>query len=137
MKLARTNKWKLFTWNLGCSLFHVMTDNTMFSAEGWIHCKFSFAVLQHHLFQKMLFKYSVCEIMSCNYVFADKVIRHNPSLPVYPFTFTYLEPWSNSQHNTKGTLVHSNSSVNQLLFYDIITLPENITHLHNEELWAE
>ena len=40
--------------------------------------------------------------------------------------FTCLEPRSNwSQYKTNGALMHSNSSVNQLLLYDVITLPAN------------
>ena len=48
-----------------------------------------------------------------SWLFADKVIRHNPpGLPV----LACLEPRSNrSQHKTNGALVHRNSSVNQLL----------------------
>ena len=52
--------------------------------------------------------------------------------------FTCLESWSNqSQHKTIGALVHSNSSVIQLLLYDIIitmlanrALSEGITHAY-------
>ena len=41
--------------------------------------------------------------------------------------FTCLEPRSNrSQHKTNGVLVHSNSSMNQLLLYDVITLAANM-----------
>ena len=58
----------------------------------------------------------------CVFQFADKVIRHNPLLPGLP-----VLNHDRTDHNTSpiGALVHSNSSVIQLLLYDIITLPAN------------
>ena len=59
-------------------------------------------------------------------VFASEVICHYPPLPSTGSHFTCFEAQSNqSQHKTNGVLVHSNSSVIQLLLYDIITLLAN------------
>ena len=53
----------------------------------------------------------------------SRVLCHNPPLPGLPGSrFTCLEPqWNQSQHKTNGALVHSNSSMIQLLLYDVIT----------------
>ena len=63
--------------------------------------------------------------------FADKVIRHNPPLPGLPV----LEPDMNhdrTDHNTKP-MEHwygaCNSSLNQFLLHDVITLPANGCYL--------
>ena len=55
------------------------------------------------------------------HLFADKGARSTSS------HFNCLEPRSNqSQHKTNGAMVHTNSSVNHLILYDIITLLANI-----------
>ena len=59
--------------------------------------------------------------------FADKVIRHNPPLSGLPVHALPVLNHNRTDHNTKtsGALVHDNSSLNQLLLYDFITLSAN------------
>ena len=56
-----------------------------------------------------------------------KLIPRNRPARSTSWHFNCLEPRSNqSQHKTNGAMVHTNSSVNHLILYDIITLLANI-----------
>ena len=62
------------------------------------------------------------------------MIHHNPPLPGLPVHSLPVLNHDRTDHNkkTNGALVHSNSSMNQLLLHDVITLPANKTLSYKE-----
>ena len=69
-------------------------------------------------------------------IFTDKVIHHNPLLPGLPVHPLPDLNHDQTDHNTKPMehyCIISNSSVNQLLLHEVITLPANTTGKHSEQ----
>ena len=67
------------------------------------------------------------DLMKTTILYADKVIRHNPPLPgllvhaLHVLKHDQIDPNTKPMEPGNGALGHSNSSLNQLLLYDIIT----------------
>ena len=76
----------------------------------------------------MLYQYTVFRMLKCKMFFGTSSLPYSIACTSLwklstDSRFACLEPRSNwSQHKLSDALVHGNSSVNQLLLYDVITL---------------